>query len=128
MTLTHVERGRHAETIAASFLSLNGYHILARNFRSSRLEIDLIARGAGGLIAIIEVKYRRRSLKGGAIGAVGITKQRDIETATVGFLRSRGLSGVRVRFDVVVIEGEGPSALRIRHLPGAFQASGRYRL
>ena len=66
---------------------------------------------------------------GGASAAVGRAKQRDIETAAVGYLRVRGLTGLRVRFDVVTVEPANgdSSTLVVRHLPGAFQASGRYR-
>lgn len=128
MNPSHVERGRWAETMAAAFLSLRGYRVLDRNFRYSRLEIDLIAR-RGNILAIVEVKYRDSSRRGGASAAVGRTKQRDLETAAVGYLRVRGLTGLGLRFDVVTVEpmdGDG-AALVIRHLPGAFQATGRYR-
>ncbi len=125
---SHVARGRHAEALAAAFLALQGYEILERNFRSSRLEIDLIAR-LGQVLAIVEVKYRASGRHGGAAPAVTAQKQRDIETATVGYLRARGLAGLRVRFDVVTLEpalGE-PAALVVRHIPNAFGATGRYR-
>ena len=126
--LSHVERGRQAETIAAAFLILRGYRILDRNWRYSRLEIDLVAAKAN-LLAVVEVKYRDRPRLGGATAAVTPAKQRDIETATVGYLRVKGLSGLCVRFDVVTIEpapGEGAS-LVVKHIPGAFAATGRSR-
>lgn len=126
---THVDRGRHAETLAAAFLALRGYTILERNFRSSRLEIDLIAR-LGRVLAIVEVKYRAAMRCGGALPAVTRRKQLDLETAAVGYLRVKGLTEVCVRFDVVTLEpakGEG-AALVVRHIPGAFTASGRYRM
>ena len=126
---THVERGRYAEAMAAAFLSLRGYRVVERNFRYSRLEIDLIAR-RGSLLAVVEVKYRATLRKGGARAAVGATKQRDLETAAVGYLRVRGLTGIVVRFDVVTVEpvdGDGAGVI-LRHFPGAFGASGRYRV
>jgi putative endonuclease len=127
MKISHVERGRWAEAMAAAFLSLRGYRILDRNFRYSRLEIDLVAR-RDDILAIIEVKYRESPRRGGAPAAVGRTKQRDLETASVGYLRVRELSGLRVRFDVVTVEAvAGDRAVVVRHLPGAFQATGRYR-
>jgi putative endonuclease len=126
---THVERGKYAEAMAAAFLSLRGYRIVERNFRYSRLEIDLIAR-KDSLLAVVEVKYRAARRKGGARAAVGSTKQRDLETAAVGYLRIRGLGRMVVRFDVVTVEpvaGRGAGMI-LRHFPGAFGASGRYRL
>ena len=125
---SHVSRGRHAEALAAAFLALRGYEILARNFRYSRLEIDLIAR-QGPVLAIVEVKYRAGGHERAAL-AVTPQKQRDLETAAVGYLKVTGMTGVGVRFDVVTLEpmqGEG-RGLVVRHLPGAFGATGRYRM
>lgn len=125
---SHVDRGRHAEALAAAFLALRGYEILERNFRFSRLEIDLIAR-LGPVLAIVEVKYRAYGHQSAAL-AVTPQKQRDLETATVGYLKVRGLTGARVRFDVVTLEplpGES-AALVVRHIQSAFNATGRYRM
>ena len=118
-----------AERRAVLHYVLRGYRILARNFRYSRLEIDLVARRDREL-AVVEVKYRRGAAMGGALAAVSPAKQRDLETAAVGFLRLRRLEGVGVRFDVVTIDPDpgDPHALRVRHHRGAFAASGRYRL
>ena len=123
-----VLRGRHAETMAAAFLSLAGYSILARNLRFGPLEIDLVAR-RGDVLAIVEVKYRRRGMLGGAGGAVGPVKERRLETAAVRFVRARGIQGVRLRFDVVLIEPspDGRTVL-LKHIPNAFGATGRYVL
>lgn len=122
---THVDRGRHAEDIAAAYLALNGYAVLDRNFRFSRLEIDLVARKEN-VLAVVEVKFRRRFQKGGALGAVGPRKQRDLETAAVGYLRVREVGPVRVRFDVIALEA-GEAGLTLRHVKNAFPATGRYR-
>ena len=51
-------RGRNAEAIAAWFLRLKGYHILARRVRTHAGEIDLIARH-GDTLVFVEVKARR---------------------------------------------------------------------
>ncbi len=50
-------RGRRAETIAAIFLRLKGYRILATRVRTPVGEIDLIAQ-RGNTVAFIEVKQR----------------------------------------------------------------------
>jgi len=50
-------RGRIAEWIAAAFLCLKGYRILARRYRSKLGEIDLIAV-RGRRLAFVEVKRR----------------------------------------------------------------------
>jgi len=123
-----IDRGRHAEAMAASFLLLQGYEIAARNVRLGPLEIDLVAR-RGDVLAIVEVKFRQKSVLGGAGGSVGSTKVRHLETAAVRFVRARGLHGVRIRFDVVLIEsGADENTLVFRHIKSAFSATGRYVL
>ena len=50
-------RGRRAETIAAWYLRLKGWRILARRVRTPVGEVDLIAR-RGRMTAFVEVKAR----------------------------------------------------------------------
>lgn len=51
------QRGRRAETIAAWWLRLHGWRILARRVKVRGGEIDLIAR-RGNMLAFVEVKQR----------------------------------------------------------------------
>ena len=50
-------RGRGAETLAAMFLRLHGWRILARRARVSGGEVDIVAR-RGRTLAFVEVKAR----------------------------------------------------------------------
>lgn len=49
--------GRRGESLAACYLRLKGWRILARRVKTPRGEIDLVAR-RGRTIAFIEVKWR----------------------------------------------------------------------
>jgi putative endonuclease len=53
-------KGRRGETLAALYLRLKGWRILARRVKTPRGEIDLIAR-RGGTVAFVEVKWRERA-------------------------------------------------------------------
>jgi putative endonuclease len=58
---TRAEReaqGRRGETLAAWYLRLTGWRILAQRVKTPRGEIDLIAR-RGGVVVFVEVKWRK---------------------------------------------------------------------
>ena len=54
----HNDLGKNGEEAAALFLTEKGYHILHRNWRSGKKELDIVAEYQGELV-IIEVKTRR---------------------------------------------------------------------
>jgi len=114
-------RGRRAETIAAWWLRLKGYRILARGFRVAVGEIDLIAR-RGRTLALVEVKARPDLDT--ARAAVGPRQRRRIERAAARFLqRHPALAGCDVRFDVVLLA----PWRRPHHLADAWRRDGLFR-
>lgn len=107
--------GRRAEALAAWWLRLKGYRILARDRRSSAGEIDLIA-ARGRRIAFVEVKARGDLTA--AAEALSANQRRRIQRAAEGFLAGRtDLAGFDVRFDVVLVR---PWALPI-HVADAWR-------
>ena len=93
-------RGHGAEGLAAWWLRLKGYRILARNWRSAAGEIDLIAR-RGGVLVVIEVKQRGDLTQ--AADALQVRQRRRLARAAAAFLASRpDLAGLDLRFDAVV--------------------------
>jgi len=84
---------------------LRGYRILGTNVRAGRNELDLIVR-RGRHLTFVEVKQRRGSGFGGALGAVDAEKRRRVRAAArVWLSRNPQHPSVRIGFEVVAIEG-----------------------
>ena len=107
-------RGRFAEWIAAFWLMLKGYRILALRHRTPLGEIDIIAR-RGNLVAFIEVKARRDTAL--AFDAVSASAQTRIRAASELWLsRRKDAAGLSLRYDIIAVM---PYRLP-RHFPDAF--------
>jgi putative endonuclease len=114
--------GRAAEDIAATFLVSHGLEILHRNFRRRLGELDLVARHGAELV-IVEVRTRSSERFGGAAASIDSRKRQRIVRATQLLLqRHKELSGLRVRFDVVIVYGAHAPRMRVEWLRAAFQA------
>lgn len=90
-------KGRQAETMAAWWLRLQGYRILAQRVRNPRGEIDIIAHRFG-ITAFIEVKSR--------------SKETDLEQSINAYKMKRVIAAAHAveheypgdkRFDVILI-------------------------
>ena len=115
--LSTAARGARGEDLAAAYLHGRGWDILARNVRSRRGEVDLVA-GRDDLLAFVEVKAWDAFGAADLEYAVGPAKRRRIRDAARLFLARRpDLAGRRARFDVVLLGGNPP---RFRHLENAF--------
>ena len=110
-------QGKRAETLAAWWLRLKGYRILARDFRVPVGEIDLVAR-RGRLLVFVEVK-RREDLSAAA-ESITVRQQRRIAQAADVFLQHHpNLRDLDIRFDAVLaVPGDLP-----RHIVDAWRVS-----
>ena len=106
--------GRRAELLAAWWLRLKGYRIVARGYRSPLGEIDIVAR-RGGIVAFVEVK--RRATHEGAIEAIQPRQRQRIARAARLYMQAMpSLAPLQPRFDaVVLVPGRRP-----RHLVAAW--------
>jgi putative endonuclease len=121
------ERGTIAEDIAADFVRLQGYAIVARNYRCRRGEIDIIAK-RGNTLVFVEVKMRQAGSKGGsALEVVGPKKQKSIVKAALNFAASQYGPGVTLRFDVIGLTWAEPeNSLEVVHIKDAFEPDAKY--
>jgi putative endonuclease len=95
-------RGLHGEGLAALWLRLKGYRILARRLKTRAGEIDLVAAAPFGPVCFIEVKARAAART--AAESVGPAQQTRIARAAFLYLASRpGLARRGSRFDIVAI-------------------------
>ena len=101
--------GRAAEDLAARFLDAQGLHVVARNFRTKRGEIDLVARD-GTMLVFVEVRFRRSESHGGAAESITAAKQaRMVPAAQVFLLRQRG--DPPCRFDAILLDALDPARI-----------------
>lgn len=94
--------GRRAERVAAWRLFWRGYRILARNWRCSLGEIDLIALHRGHLV-VVEVKARVSEDRLPPEAQVGRDKQWRLCRLLDAYRRRNDLWHLPCRFDVVAV-------------------------
>jgi putative endonuclease len=110
--------GLRAETIAALYLRLKFYRILARRFASPAGEIDLVARRGTSLV-FVEVKARP-TLEAAAESIRHMQRARIVQAANAFLSRHPHYINHFARFDAILIApGRWP-----RHLISAFDANG----
>ena len=115
----HLAIGRAAEDAACRHLERAGYRILLRNFRHRLGEIDIVAV-EGGVLALVEVRYRSGDRFGGAAASVTHTKRTRLARAGEVLLKRHSeLARLPARFDFVEVRGDA-DALECRLVRAAF--------
>lgn len=115
------ELGRRGEDIAADFLEGKGLTILARNWRCSEGELDIIASDGDSTVVFCEVKTRRGDRFGSPLEAVTRGKRRRIRRLAQLWLASLRVKGwPLLRFDVIGILLPDHRDATIAHVEGAF--------
>ena len=112
--------GRRFEDAAAQWLEDRGWHVVERNVRFRRKELDLVVR-RGALIAFVEVKGRRTHDYGRPVEAITRRKRREIESGARWWVARHRTHGLRYRFDVVKVKPDGGGGFAIRHLGDAWR-------
>lgn len=111
------EIGRWGESIAEDYLLQKGFEIVARNWRTGRLEIDLIIRKEE-LLVFVEVKTRASNAFGFPEEFVSGEKVSRVRKASTEFQYQN--PGFRfIRFDIVAISGT-QAKYQIEHFEDAF--------
>lgn len=113
--------GRWGEDLAAEQLAAEGLHVLARNWRCSQGELDLVGLESDGTVVFVEVKTRAGTGFGTPVEAVGWRKAGRIRRlACVWLTEHRPAGTTGLRFDVVGIVRRPGAPPEVNHLRGAF--------
>ena len=121
--------GGAGERLAAAHLERLGYAIVARNARTRRGEIDLVAHHPGragrpGQLVFVEVKTRRASGRAGSpFDAVDARKRRQVRALAAAWLAetSERPHAAELRFDVVGVTVDAAGRLvALEHREGVF--------
>lgn len=118
------QTGKRGENIAASWLTAQGYRIVARNWRRPCGELDLIAERDGEVVAV-EVKTRRGDAMGAPEEAVTPVKRRKLIATLQTYLMERGDEQAPCRIDVIAVRLDGSGRwLETVHYPSAVALDG----
>lgn len=113
------ELSRRAESFVCRWLEDRGWNIAARNFRTRRSEIDIIAN-LNGMTAFVEVKFASDGSRTVALEKIDREKQARIIHAASMYLSGNPPSG-ELRFDVAIVRG-APEQFRMEtYLEDAFR-------
>lgn len=124
MTIARQELGQAAEELVAGRLAAAGWKIVARNARSRRGELDIVAV-AGRTLVFVEVKAGRRGSPYGPerpILAIDRRKQLQVRRLAAAWLGERPdlPHYEEIRFDAVGVTYEGARVIDIEHIENAF--------
>ena len=103
--------GASGERVAALALERRGYRIIARNWRCTHGEIDLIAEDGGELV-FVEVKTRRGDRLGAPEEAITPAKRQHLVAAAQAYLVEQADEQRSYRFDVVAVALAASGQLR----------------
>jgi putative endonuclease len=116
----HRALGDVGEDVAAAWYVARDYRVVARNWRCSDGEIDLLV-ARGGELVVCEVKTRRGNGFGAPFEAVTAAKQRRIRRLAARWLAEQvGVRPDTVRFDVASVLARRGFRPEIEVLEGVF--------
>lgn len=114
----HILTGRSGERAAADFLKKIGHIILEKNYRSGRIEIDLISL-KDGILVFTEVKTRTGTGFGMPEEAVNTKKRSSILKAAEQYILEQNRME-DIRFDVLALQRQKDGGYEITLFEDAF--------
>ncbi|MFO7167255.1 MAG: YraN family protein [Chloroflexota bacterium] len=113
--------GEFGEAVAAAYLARNGHRIVARRWRCSYGEIDLVTQDGPELV-FVEVRARRAAAPGAAEESIGPHKRSRLARLAYSYLEAMECGGTPWRIDVVAVDiDRGGRVARLTHIPSAVE-------
>jgi putative endonuclease len=106
VTRERLALGKEGEDLALKTVESLGYRCIARNYRCTLGELDLVARD-GETLVFIEIKTRKGKSLDYAKEAVHARKQRQMSKVALAYMKKNRCEDIKARFDVVVIHQKG---------------------
>lgn len=123
----HNELGKQGEDTAAGFLEAKGYHIMDRNYRFEKAEVDIVAlQLEPAELVFVEVKTRSNTELIHPEESVTPKKKKLIFKAADSYIYEKQMSTVPVRFDIIAIGMDNPEHPMIHHIEDAFRMEGSW--
>ena len=117
--------GDRGERAAVRYLKKQGFRIIAKQYRNSYGEVDIVAQD-GKTTVFVEVKTRTSTNDGQPFEAVDLRKQEKITRIALAWLKKHGRLEQPSRFDVVsILWPDERGEPQIQHFRNAFEATGR---
>ena len=117
----HLELGKKGEEHAIQYILTKGYTLLEKNWRSGKLEVDIIAEDiAKKQLVIIEVKTRTSNYFIEPEIAVDRQKQRFLVLAANRYVQYKNIH-LETRFDIIAITIV-KEKMHLNHIEDAFYA------
>lgn len=116
MSFSNQELGKLGEDYAAKWFGDQGYQILDRNWRSNRVELDLVV-AKQDLVIFVEVKTRSNYDFGGAALALSQHKIHHLRQAALFWLKQNKYFAARIRIDLVALQ-YASNKFSLTHIPG----------
>lgn len=104
--LTSKQLGDAGESVAAQYLMEKNFTIIARNWKTLRCEIDIVAK-RDDIIYCVEVKHRKENVRGGGVEAITAKKLDQMRFAANMYVNRYGIKG-DVRLAVITTTSSPP--------------------
>jgi len=118
----HIRMGRRGEDAACRLLEWKGLEVLARDCKTPRGEIDIVARD-GATLVFAEVKTKRASSRSRPAENLSRRQRARIYRAAFSYMKDIGSPAVPFRFDVIEVRMGAWGPKGIRHIEASFGES-----